>query len=242
MSAVARRGRSGGTNTAEQRTGPAPIVYVCHRSPCHGENSVPFVNSLLLCLLVLEVSAHVLTKKKCALLALATAHSSCRSITNTKGFAELVLEREGTGSDAASFSMPEILSALRRVCLSRAAVPVLCGASLRGIGVEPLLDSVSTFLPSPLDRPRPTGIIRVSKGGAGKGAGGGGGKKRARRGGVGGGGGGGEGARDARGGAERGVGGGEPGAAFTVDPLQNDLVAFVFKVGRFFWPCEGGGA
>lgn len=116
--------------------------------------------------------------------AFATAHSSRRSITNIKGFAELVLEREGAGSDAASFSsfsMPEILSALRRVCLSRAAVPVLCGASLRGIGVEPLLDSVSTFLPSPLDRPRPTGIVRVSKGGAGKGAGGGRGERRRRR-------------------------------------------------------------
>ncbi|CAM9759472.1 unnamed protein product, partial [Laminaria digitata] len=145
-----------------------------------------------------------------------------------EGFAELVLERdrggEGAGSDdGASFSMPEILSALRRVCLSRAAVPVLCGASLRGIGVEPLLDSVSTFLPSPLDRPRPTGIVRVSKGGRG----GGGGKKRARRGGAGGGAG--EGARGARGAAGRAVGSGEPGAAFTVDPLQNDLVAFVFK-------------
>ena len=65
-----------------------------------------------------------------------------------------MLERDrgdGAGSDGASFSTPEILSALRRVCLCRAAVPVMCGASLRGIGVEPLLDSVSTFLPSPLD-------------------------------------------------------------------------------------------
>lgn len=157
-----------------------------------------------------------------------------------------MLERdtgEGADSDGAIYSMPEILSALRRVCLSRAAVPVLCGASLRGIGVEPLLDSVSTFLPSPLDRPRPTGIVRVFKGSGGKGAGGGGGgrggggKKRERRGGAGGGGH--EGARGARGGAERGVGGGEPGAAFAVDPLQNDLVAFVFKVGRFFCRAEG---
>lgn len=45
-----------------------------------------------------------------------------------------------------------MLSALRRVCLSGAAVPVLCGASLRGVGVDPLLDSVIAFLPSPMDR------------------------------------------------------------------------------------------
>ncbi|CAM9312653.1 unnamed protein product [Ectocarpus sp. 13 AM-2016] len=138
-----------------------------------------------------------------------------------EAFAELVLERDqrgGGGSDDANgglYSLPEILSAVRRVCLSRAAVPVLCGSSLRGIGVEPLLDSVSTFLPSPLDRPRPTGVVREPASRSG----GGGGKKRRR----------GEGAGvRAAGGA--GATGTEEGAVFEVDPLQDDLVAFVFKV------------
>jgi len=46
-----------------------------------------------------------------------------------------------------------LLSALRRTCLQGSLVPALCGASLRGKGVEPLLDAVLAFLPSPLDRP-----------------------------------------------------------------------------------------
>ncbi|CAN0161016.1 unnamed protein product, partial [Ectocarpus sp. 12 AP-2014] len=140
-----------------------------------------------------------------------------------EAFAELVLERDqrgGGGGDDANgnlYSLPEILSAVRRVCLSRAAVPVLCGSSLRGIGVEPLLDSVSTFLPSPLDRPRPTGIVREP---ASRSGGGGGGKKRRR----------GEGAGFRAAGGAGATGTEEGGAVFEVDPLQDDLVAFVFKV------------
>ena len=56
------------------------------------------------------------------------------------------------GEGDGDYAMPEVLTALRAACLSRAAVPVLCGASLRGIGVDPLLDSITAFLPSPLDR------------------------------------------------------------------------------------------
>ena len=48
-------------------------------------------------------------------------------------------------------STGDVLDALRRVCLQGALVPVLSGASLRGKGVEPLLDSILAFLPSPLD-------------------------------------------------------------------------------------------
>ncbi len=35
-------------------------------------------------------------------------------------------------------------------------VPVLCGASFRNIGVQPLLDAICDYLPSPLDIPVPT--------------------------------------------------------------------------------------
>ena len=38
---------------------------------------------------------------------------------------------------------------LRRATLSRALVPVLCGAALRGKGVQPLLDAVVDYLPGP---------------------------------------------------------------------------------------------
>lgn len=43
--------------------------------------------------------------------------------------------------------------ALRKGVLARELVPVLAGAALRDIGVQPLLDAVVDYLPSPLDVP-----------------------------------------------------------------------------------------
>ncbi|KAH3671729.1 hypothetical protein OGAPHI_000434 [Ogataea philodendri] len=42
-------------------------------------------------------------------------------------------------------------NALRQACISGFATPVLCGASFRNIGVQPLLDAVNDYLPSPLE-------------------------------------------------------------------------------------------
>ena len=47
----------------------------------------------------------------------------------------------------------ELLPAIRRATLAGACVPVLCGSSLRDKGVQPLLDAICDFLPSPSDRP-----------------------------------------------------------------------------------------
>ncbi|MCL6451793.1 MAG: elongation factor G, partial [Acetobacteraceae bacterium] len=47
----------------------------------------------------------------------------------------------------------EVKRALRRGTLSARLVPVLCGSSLRNRGVQPLLDAVVDYLPSPLDQP-----------------------------------------------------------------------------------------
>jgi elongation factor G len=44
-----------------------------------------------------------------------------------------------------------IHSALRRATLDNAIVPVLCGSALRNRGVQPLLDAMIRYLPSPLD-------------------------------------------------------------------------------------------
>ena len=52
-----------------------------------------------------------------------------------------------------SLSKEEIREGLRILCLSRRIVPVLCGTSLRNKGVQPLLDAVVHFLPSPKDMP-----------------------------------------------------------------------------------------
>jgi elongation factor G len=47
----------------------------------------------------------------------------------------------------------EIRAALRKATLQLRAVPVLCGASFKNKGVQPLLDAVVDYLPSPLDLP-----------------------------------------------------------------------------------------
>lgn len=46
-----------------------------------------------------------------------------------------------------------IKKVLRQTVLAGKLVPVLCGASLRNIGVQPLLDAIIDYLPSPLDVP-----------------------------------------------------------------------------------------
>ncbi|MBI1827155.1 MAG: elongation factor G [Planctomycetes bacterium] len=50
-------------------------------------------------------------------------------------------------------SADEIRKALRVATLKRALTPILCGSSLKHVGVQPLLDAVCDFLPSPLDVP-----------------------------------------------------------------------------------------
>ncbi|MEK6717282.1 MAG: EF-Tu/IF-2/RF-3 family GTPase, partial [candidate division NC10 bacterium] len=52
-----------------------------------------------------------------------------------------------------ALSPEEIQAALRRATLRLKAVPVVCGASFKNKGVQPLLDAVVAYLPSPLDLP-----------------------------------------------------------------------------------------
>lgn len=48
-----------------------------------------------------------------------------------------------------------IKSALREATLKSQVVPVMCGASFRNIGVQPLMDSIVDYLPSPMDKAPP---------------------------------------------------------------------------------------
>jgi elongation factor G len=52
----------------------------------------------------------------------------------------------------------EIRRALRQATLESKLVPVLCGSALRNKGIQPILDSVIHYLPSPLDVPPIEGI------------------------------------------------------------------------------------
>ncbi|MFU8891558.1 MAG: elongation factor G [Anaerosomatales bacterium] len=48
-------------------------------------------------------------------------------------------------------SVPEIKAALRKACIDTTVTPVVCGASFKNKGVQPLLDAILDYLPSPLD-------------------------------------------------------------------------------------------
>jgi elongation factor G len=47
----------------------------------------------------------------------------------------------------------ELQAALRRAVIANKATPVFCGSSLKNKGVQPMLDAVVEYLPSPLDIP-----------------------------------------------------------------------------------------
>jgi elongation factor G len=52
----------------------------------------------------------------------------------------------------------ELKKALRKAVISGKLVPVLCGAALRNKGIQPLLDAIVDYLPSPLDLPPIRGV------------------------------------------------------------------------------------
>jgi elongation factor G len=60
--------------------------------------------------------------------------------------------------DGQEVSESELKRTLREVTLRREGIPVLCGAAFRNKGVQPLLDAIVDYLPSPLDVPPVKGM------------------------------------------------------------------------------------
>ena len=67
---------------------------------------------------------------------------------------ELILEEQEIPKDV-------LIAAIRKATLEAALTPVLCGSSFKNKGVQPLLDAVIDFLPSPLDVPPIVGYESV---------------------------------------------------------------------------------
>ncbi len=65
---------------------------------------------------------------------------------------ELILEE-------AEIPTATLKAAIRKATLEIAMTPVLCGSSFKNKGVQPLLDAVLDYLPSPLDVPAVEGIV-----------------------------------------------------------------------------------
>jgi elongation factor G len=56
-------------------------------------------------------------------------------------------------------SVEQLKSALRKAVIANKAAPVYCGSSLRNKGVQPLLNAIIDYLPSPIDVPPVKGFI-----------------------------------------------------------------------------------
>ncbi|CAO3568521.1 unnamed protein product [Mortierella alpina] len=84
---------------------------------------------------------------------------------------EHIIELFLTLEDHMAIEAKDLQAAIRRLTLSSTIVPVLCGASFKNIGVQPLLDSVVNYLPSPDERPAALGrmpdgkMVEIGKGG-----------------------------------------------------------------------------
>ncbi len=60
--------------------------------------------------------------------------------------------------DGETLEIPELKAALREATIAQKITPVLCGSAFKNKGVQPLLDAVVDYLPSPVDIPPVKGI------------------------------------------------------------------------------------
>jgi elongation factor G len=65
---------------------------------------------------------------------------------NDEEMMELYLEGTEPGEE-------QLVAAIRRATIASAVTPVLCGSAFKNKGVQPMLDSIVDFLPSPVDIP-----------------------------------------------------------------------------------------
>ncbi len=87
-------------------------------------------------------------------------------VEDAQGWRDVMLEAlYGISNELAELALEEkpippelIRKALREGCISMQIQPVLCGSALHGMGIQPLLDGVGYYLPSPLDRPPVVGV------------------------------------------------------------------------------------
>ena len=68
---------------------------------------------------------------------------------------DALMERFFAGEE---ISIPEIKAAIRKLTVSSEMYPVLCGSAFKNRGVQPMLDAVVDYLPSPLDVPAVIGM------------------------------------------------------------------------------------
>ncbi len=83
---------------------------------------------------------------------------------------EQLLEKVAEQDDAlleaylsgAPMDLDVVQTVIRRATLEGSLVPVLCGSALKNAGIQPLLDAICAYLPSPEDAPAAKGMHPVS--------------------------------------------------------------------------------
>jgi elongation factor G len=61
--------------------------------------------------------------------------------------------------DTGELSIEQIKAGIRKLTVTRAAYPILCGSAFKNKGVQPMLDAVVDYLPTPLDVPAVEGTL-----------------------------------------------------------------------------------
>ncbi len=72
---------------------------------------------------------------------------------------ETLMEKYFAGEE---ISVDELKKALRKATIERKLVPMLCGTAFKNKGIQPMLDAVIDFLPSPVDLPPVKGTNPVT--------------------------------------------------------------------------------
>ena len=76
-------------------------------------------------------------------------------VESTANCVDWLADRYLTGE---TIGAADLKLAIREAALGGKLVPVFCGAALRDLGVQPVLDAICNYLPSPLDRPPAQGM------------------------------------------------------------------------------------
>jgi elongation factor G len=96
---------------------------------------------------IADIPAELQESAKAALAELIDAVSNKDDV-----IAEMVIENQ-------PITAPILKAAIRRLTCKIELVPVLCGSAFKKRGVQPLVDAVVDYLPSPLDVPAAVGIV-----------------------------------------------------------------------------------
>ncbi|RJP93770.1 MAG: elongation factor G [Desulfobacteraceae bacterium] len=85
------------------------------------------------------------------------AHLMDQAVKYREKLVERVAESDDALMDAyleeSPISVDQLTAAIRKATLHLKLVPLLCGAALKNKGIQPLLDAIVTYLPSPMDVP-----------------------------------------------------------------------------------------